>query len=427
MPNLFKRFTNLFTSTRLVSDRKEYVAHRARTVATGGKSFDLSKPELCSTIYSCVSLIANNIAKLKLNVYRTTARGREIYHGHTWQNTLSQNPDLRLSTSKWLNFTVTKLLLEGGVFYYRTDYDESLNVKKELKALGTVKAVAQYDSEVFYKFEGIDSWIPSKDLVFFYLFSRDGITPISPISAIKNELDIQQGAEQTISKFYQNNLFTLLYVEADLDNMGVADKKKAKEYFESLETELAGSANAFNGGVLRVPPLYKLKNIPLPDLKFLESSRFTEGRIASIFNVPGFYLNINEGSSSNPKVEQQALNFRNNCLSNITNILLAELNHKLLTPEEIKQGISIDFDYSQLYTLDLESKAVYMDKLFKMGSLSANEVRQAFGYDRIDNEFADLHFIQSQNQAIEKYDLWINNKMLPPSAPTEPDDNNPKE
>jgi HK97 family phage portal protein len=412
MPNILQRAFNFIIPKKVVvADRNQYLVDKSVSIRSG-KRFDSSHPELCSTIYSCVQLISNNISKLELNVYKKTDRGREIFHEHAWQRTLAYNPDLRLSTSKWLNYTTNKMLIEGGAFFYRSEFDINLTPKKELKALGVVSSVVQLEGEVYYKFEGLDSWIASKDLLFFPIFSRDGITPISPISALKNELDIQSGAESTISNFYRNGLFQILFMESDLDGAGVAEKGKAKEYFEKIQNEVTGSQNAFGGGLLKIPPMYKLKSIPLPDLKFLESSRFTEARISAIYNVPAWYLNINEGSASNySKVEQQQLNFLNNCLSNITNIILAELNDKILTVEERIQGIEIDFDYSNLYTLDLESKSLYLKNLASAGAISPNEIRQQYGYPKIDNEFMDCHFLQSQNQIIEKYDLWGNNKM----------------
>jgi HK97 family phage portal protein len=414
MSNIFQRALNYFNTSKnvVVADHNQYLREKAISLSTGQRKFDFSHPELCSTIYSCVQLVANNVSKLRLNVYRKTERGREIFHGHEWQQALGYSPDLRLSTSKWLNYTVTKMLIDGGAFYYRSDFNNQLQPQRQLKALGCVKEVVQYDDEIYYKFETVEGWIPSKDLVFFYIFSRDAITPISPIQALKNELEIQNGAEVTISNFYKNGLFQLLYMESNLEQVGLADKNKAKEYFDKIQTEIAGSQNAFAGGLLRIPPLYSLKSIPLPDLKFLESSRFTEARIAAIYNVPAWYLNISEGSTSNySKVEQQQLNFLNNCLSNITNIILAELNDKILSVEERGKGISIDFDYSNLYTLDLESKSLYLKNLFSVGAISPNEAREQYGFEKVENEFMDCHFLQSQNQIIEKYDMWGNNKI----------------
>ncbi|HYG03026.1 MAG TPA: phage portal protein [Chryseosolibacter sp.] len=412
--NIIKRFFNSFTSKKVtVANAQQYLSEKSN-IYKAAKTFDLSRPELTSTIFSCVQLIANNISKLKLNVYQKTDKGREVLKDHSWHKTLAFNPDLRLSTAKWINYTVTKLLLEGGVYYLRSDFDSNtLQTKKELKELGTVEAVAAYAGDIFYKFKGITNWIASRDIVFFYIFSRDGVTPISPISALKNELDIQSGAEETIKNYYQNGLFQVLYCEMDLENAGVADKNKAREYFEKLEQEVTGSKSAFAGGLLRVPPMYKLKSISLPDLKFLEQSKFTESRIASAFNIPAFMLNINEGAAAATKIEAQALSFLNNCLSNITNIILAELNDKLLLIDERLNGIEIDFDYESLFTLDLESKTIYLKNLSSTGAISPNDIRVKIGMNKIDNEYMNYHYIQSQNQAIEKYDVWSNNKITP--------------
>lgn len=411
MSNIFKRafsyLTGSGTKEVLVSNRSEYVEQRRQNISTGGK-FDFTQPELCSTVFACVQLISNNISKLRLNVYRTTDKGREVFVKHPWQRSLAYNPDLRLSTAKWLAYTVTKLLIEGGAYFLRTEFDENFNPKNELKALPELEKVSKLGDEIYYKFKGIDGWIPSRRLVFVYLFSRDGITPISPIQALKTELEIQHHSEQVLKNFYSNGIFQLLYVEADLDL--ATDKQKAKEYFQKVEAEVMGSANAYNQ-IFRVPPMYKLKALPLPtDLKWLESSRFSEARIAGLYNVPNFYLNINEGSAPAGKIENQAISFLNNCLSNITNIILAELNDKLLTIEERESGVTIDFDYESLFTTDLESKSMYLKNLASTGGITPNEIRQKLGMPKDGSPFMDMNFIQSQNMPIQYWDKWANNK-----------------
>lgn len=387
---------------KVVADRNDY----KRQIITGNSKFNESRAELCSTVYTCVNIIANNIAKLKLNVYKTTEKGPEIFFDHKWQNTLAYNPDLNFSTAKWLHFVVTKMLLKGGIYFLKQEVS-GLNIKRELKPLGEPENIIEFEGQIYFKFEKIEKWLSSSEVLFIPYLTKDGLTPVSPIAAISNELRIQHGAEQVVKNFYERNVFSLLYAKADLQNLGPADKKKAKEYIEELEKNFSGSQNAFaQGGIFFVPPLYTVEHIPLPDLKFLESSKFTESRIAAIFNIPGFMLNLNEGSSSNPKVEAQAIAFRNNCLSNITNIILSELNDKLLTIDERKKGVYIDFDYSNLFSVDYESKAIYIDKLFKMGALTINEVRQEFGYTNIDSEYANMNWIQKQNAPIQKYDTW---------------------
>lgn len=408
-----------------VPDRHQYFNNKLKSALDGTSRFDGTHPELCSTVYTCVSLIANNVSKITPHVYRKTTKGKIIDVNHSWETSLSINPDLRLSTAKWLAHSITKMLIEGTSYYYISEYDNNLNLKKELKPLCELDNVVQFEGEIYYKFKEVANWIPSKQLLIFYTFSRDGVCGLSPISAISNELQIQHGAEQTISNFYRNGLFQLLYTELDLSRVGAGDKKKADEYFEKLANEVAGSKNAFQGGLLQVPPMYNLKSIPLPDLKFLESSKFTESKIASIFNIPAYMLNINEGAGGNySKVEAQQLHFLNNCLSTVLNIYAKEFTYKLLTTDEIRAGYTIDFDYSQLYTLDLESKSLYMKNLFSIGSITPNEVRESFNLEKSDNEFMNMHFIQSQNQAVEKYPEWMNNKLGVTKGQTRPEEDN---
>jgi HK97 family phage portal protein len=407
---LFKRSSTLTTVPSIPEYKQAKINY-----ALQGNTFDFTRPELCSSVYTAISVIAGSISKLPVHVYRKTDKGTEQYKEHSWYNTLRYSPDSRLSTAKWLNHAICSIYLTGNAFYLKSEFDQTLNPTKSLKYLGAVDKVIQHENEIWYKFENVASWIPSKDLIHFYLISKDGgITGLNPIASIRSELEIQYGAESTTKNFYKNNATSMLYLEADLEGVaGSTTKEKLNEYLDKFQKDFAGYQNS--GTILRVPPMYKLKTLPLADLKFLESSKYTISQIASIFQVPGFYLGVQDNAGSYGKAEQQQIQFKNTCLSNITSILKNELEAKILTVDERNEGVFIDFDYSNLYDTDHESKANYYKTLASIGGVSINQIAEAFNFQKIDSPFADYHFIQSQNQAVEKYDTWGNNKLTAPS------------
>lgn len=413
MSNIFERALTQLTlsrnlQTKQVGSIPEYINTRHSNAIKGTSQFDEKNAHLTSTVFACVNIIASSIAKLELNVYRDTEKGREIYKDHPWQKALRYSPDGRLSTSKWLNYAVTNILLTGGAPSLVQEYDKSLKDDRKLIPLPSeIENVAEYEGKIYYKFKGLEKWIPLEQLYLPMYFSKDSFIPVSPISAIRHELDIQHGAEETVKNFYQKGLFTLLFAESDLDSIGQADKKKIQDWFSKLEAQVAGSANAFdNAGITLIPPAFKVKSIPLPDLKFLENSKFTEGRIASIYNVPAWMLNFEGQNFSVGQIELSQLNFLNVCLSPVCNMIVQELNAKLLTIEERQQGITVDFSYDNLFALDRKTTAEYLKQLASTGAVSPNEIRAKVGLKTVDNEFMNSHFIQSQNQIIEKYDQW---------------------
>jgi HK97 family phage portal protein len=411
--NIFQRIFKR-SNTVTVPSIAEYKQQKISLALNGGQ-FDFTRPELCSSVYTAISVIAGSISKLPIHIYKKTSSGTVPYTDHSWYSSLRYAPDARLSTAKWLNHSICSIYLTGNAFYLKNEFDQSLTSNKSLKYLGAVDKVIQHEGEIWYKFENVSSWLPSKDLVHFYLISKDGgITGLNPIASIRSELEIQYGAETTTKNFYKNNATSMLYLEADLDGVaGSTTKDKLNEYLDKFHQDYAGYQNA--GTIVRVPPMYRLKTLPLADLKFLESSKYTINQIASIFQIPGSYLGVQENSGSYAKAEQETVRFKNVCLSNITSILKNELEAKILTVEERNAGVFIDFDYSNLYDTDHESKANYYKTLASIGGVTANQIAEAFNLPKIDSPFADYHFIQSQNQAIEKYDSWANNNLNKPA------------
>jgi HK97 family phage portal protein len=404
----------LFKKTT-VNSVAQYKQDKINFYNQGGTRFDFTQPELCSSVFAAVSVIAGSISKLPLVVYKQTDKGRVPYTDHPWYNSLRYNPDLRLSTSKWLNFAITTTYLTGNAFFLKKEFDEYLNISnKQLQHLGQPDKVIFHENEYWYKFDTVDTWIPSRDLIHFYIISKDGgVTGLNPIASIRSELEIQHGAESVTANFYKNNATTMLFLEADLEGVGNSTKEKAQEYLDRFYEDQAGYINS--GKIIRVPPMYKLKNLPLADLKFMENSKYTISQIAAIFQVPGFYLGVQDTASSYGKAEQQQIAFKNTCLSNVANIIKSELEAKILTVEERNSGVSIEFDYSNLYDIDHESKANYYKTLASIGGVTVNQIAEAFNLPKVESPFADFHFIQSQNQAIEHYDKWSNNTIQPPA------------
>jgi HK97 family phage portal protein len=408
---LFKRN---FTTSIQVADRKEYFQNRLNAV-TGIRGFNHDSPESCSTVYAAVNIIANTVAKLPLTIYKKTSKGKVPMQEHRWFNALTYSPVGNLSRTKWIANAITDLYFNGNYFALKQEFSaDLLSEKKDLKPLGKLKSAVQYENEVYYSFENVKGWIPSRDLIHFYLISKDnGITGLNPIAAIRNELEIQHGSEQTTINFFKQGSFSVLYVESDLadaDKVGAGsgNKQAIKEHFKRIEEEFSGYLQA--GKIQYIPPMLRLKSLPLPDLKYLENSRFTISQIGAIFNVPSIYLGVQD-SSSPAKAEEQVLAFKNLCISSVCNIIRSELEQKLLTTEERNAGVTIDFDYSALYTVDLISKASYFEKLRQQGAITPNEIREQFGFERSDSEYMDHHFIQSQNQSIELYKNWMNNSL----------------
>jgi HK97 family phage portal protein len=413
--------SNLFGKKVVVADAKEYLNNKSNAIRIGN-SFNLSTPETCSSVYTSINIIAGTISKLPIGIYKKTDNGKVLYTDHKWFNTIKYNPDGRLSTSKWLSFALTQMYLQGNSFFLKSDFDDNLNANvKSLKPLPELEKVTFYEGDYWYKFKNIKNWLPSKELIHFYLISKDGgITGLNPIEAIKTELAIQSGGETALKNHYQNGMLSTLYLEADLEGAGLADKQKAKEYFEQLQVDFQGYQNT--GKIPRIPPMYKLKSLPSNQIDFLVNSKYTINQIAALFQIPSNMLGVNEGANYG-KAEEQGLAFKNITLSNICNIIKSELEAKILTVQERNEGVSIDFDFSKLYDIDLTTRANVAKTLHSMGVLSPNEVREQFSLEKIDNDNLNYHYQQMQVIPIELTD-YVNYKPVQTTPPATGDDNN---
>lgn len=395
--DLFVKRSNKITA---VPDVKQYFLNKST-----GKDFNLSRAELNSTVFTCINIITNTISKCDLEIYRTTDGRKEKVTNHYWYDAVRFNPDLKLSTKKWLGYALTSMYLDGNAFFY-VDV-----ATQQFKALGELEKISPVvDNDTYYKFKNIDTWLPSSQLLHFYLISKDGGRyGLNPIESIKAELEIQKGGEAGVMNYYRNGLNNQLYLEVDIESgEKFTDKNKAKEFInKSLELH-GGIFN--NHTIPQIPPLYRLKSLPQAQLDFLSNNKYSISQIGALFNVPEAFLGT-QSSQTYGKADQQVA-FFNTCLSNVCSIVTDELSNKLLTIKERKAGLSIGFDFTNLYDTDYDSKATYLGKLNGMGAISANEIRQQFNLSWVEGVGMNTYYRQAQY-------VDINSTLINPiSSPT---------
>ncbi len=250
------------------------------------------------------------------------------------------------------------------------------------------------DDQIYYKFKNVDGWIPSNQLIHFYLISKDGgRLGLNPIDSIRAELSIQKGGESGVMNYYENGLNNQLYLEVDIESgEKFMDKNKVKEFLDQTLNMHAGIFQ--NHSIPQIPPLYKLRALPQAQLDFLSNNKYSISQIGALFNVPEAFLGT-QSSQTYGKADQQVA-FFNTCLSNICSIVTDELNNKILSIDERKAGYSIQFDFTNLYDTDNDAKATYLSKLNGMGAINANEIRQAFNLPYVDGKGMNTYYRQAQ-------------------------------
>jgi len=97
---------------------------------------------------------------------------------------------------------------------------------------------------------------------------------------------------------------------------------------------------------------------------------------------------------------QLMVNFLTFCIDPICDMIATEINAKRYGRDGYLKGNFVKIDTSSVKHVDLFDVATAVDKLISSGATSINEVRRALGLPRIDEEWADEHFITKNYQQI---------------------------
>lgn len=392
--NFFQRLFPVANNLKsiVVPDRNEYLKNKQlQAFNIGAGNFDLTKAELISTIYTCISILASNMSRLPVLIYKEQANNKTIDKSHYYYSSLRYQPQSIYSYQNWISLVVSHLYFCGNAYAI-------INGKELVLVNPDDVSISVVGNTMWYLVEGFERPFRHSEILHFKLLSKDGIYGLNPIQSLKSEINLQYKSEKTTDTLFTNNTFSTKYLEVDFETALSTTKVKKDEYLEKMQNEIAGYTNA--GSIMVVPPMYKLKELKInpSDLNFLEIAGYTESSIAAHFGIPIFLLGKSNSNYSN--FEQQTLNFKNQVLGGLSNIIRCELEAKLLSIDERINGSSIEFDFKPLMDTDIQTRATVAKTLNNMGALSPNEVRKEFNLERIDQPAMDKYYSQIQYQPL---------------------------
>lgn len=397
---MFERLKNKFKRSATVANAQnttygtvsllDMISSNAQTSTTG---IDIT-PETAvntSTVYACVNILANNIAKMPLQLYERTPKGRQ--HVTDLEDKVSYLIEKR--PNDFLTPFQFKHLLEvhrnlWGNAYINIEWGVD-GKPKSLWILNPALTFPQvrFDTgELFYLTtlpDGTNVKLNSTDVIHLKALATGSLKGIAPISAARENIGSLSASQQFKGKFFANGtaMAGVLKVPAQL---GKEAKEKLRAEWESLYT---GIDNAQRVAILDMGLDFQSIGMPLKDAQFIESMKFDKTEIATIFNIPMHMVN-ELGQATYSNIEQQSIDFANNTLSPIATQYEQEFSYKLLSLQEQKTKY-IKFNFKALLKADSQARAAFYKEMVQMGVMSINEVRELEEMDIIEN--GDKHFI----------------------------------
>lgn len=271
------------------------------------------------TVYACVSLIANDVSKLKLRLLeRSSTENGEIWSEIPSDLPIFIRPNGYQDTAQFIRSWVLSKLIHGNAYIWKARDQKSKKVIA-LHVLNAAKVRVRVtdDGAILYQVGsdnlsgvGDDGFaIPTDDII------HDLINPfyhplcgISPLSAAA--LSATQGLEiQSSGKtFFKNNSRPAGIITIPERIKPEAADRLKKQWDEAYSGEKQGKVAVLSGGVD-----FKALSLTATDSQLIEQLKLSSEMACQVFHVPSFKVGVGSAPTYN-NIEALNLAYYTDCL-----------------------------------------------------------------------------------------------------------------
>lgn len=351
-----------------------------------------------ASVYACVQAIADDMAAMPLQAFKSTDNKRERVREHAADYVLTKRTNRNMNPFNWKKLVLTDLLTYGN--HYSLIAFGSDGQVQELIPLNAAATKVYQDSntnEIFYRTTHHNE---TKDLLNYEVFhvrnmSKDGIEGISPILTLKDNIESNASADMLNHSLVSSGGVPkgIIKVAASL---GTDAKEKVK-----AEWKKVNSGNAV--GVLDSGMDFQSLGQSIQEMEWLKGQKFNLEMISAVFKVPLHRINqLDRATFSN--IEHQSLEYYKNTLLPLARMIEEEINFKLFSDREIKQGYYVKFNFDAILRPDSITRATVQEMNYRNGFKTLNDIRAENEDDAYPDEMADKPMMTLNYDALENFD-----------------------
>jgi HK97 family phage portal protein len=337
-----------------------------------------------TAVMACVTMLAEDVAKLPANIYRRRPDGsREAVKDHFLYTLLEEPNDWQ----NWLEFCEQMqcgLILRGNAYAVILRNGRGVPVRLVPINPDRVALWQGVDGALFYKVtpSGFHEMailrdqpfmIPAEDMFHIRGFSLNGLLGASRIMLAREAIGLGLAQEQQAARWMGQG--------AKPSGVLTTDQKltpeAAKRISDDWKAMLGGLQNSGKTAVLEQGLKWQQLSMTSSDLEFIASRQFQLQEIARIFRVPPHMIGELSRSTNN-NITQQSQEYVNYTLTGFTRRWQAKLSS---TFQLRRNDLFVDFDFGVLTRADITARYnAYRTGIMSM-FLTPNEARLDDGRD----------------------------------------------
>lgn len=339
-------------------------------------------------LYGCARVWCNTMGSIPCQVYRDTAKGREIARKHPLYWLLHDSPNMYMTSLEWRETMTLGLALQGN------SYSSIQRIGGRVVSLNPLRPdwmIVHFDAKgLWYEYQngatGKREIYPAEDILHLKNFSLDGIHGLSPIGMLREVIGRGLAMQQYSSSFFRNGGRPggVLMHEKSLTEEAV---KRIRDGWQKLH---GGPENAGQIAILWEGMKYQNIGVPPGDAQFVETAHLTAADIACAYGVPMNKLAQSDKTATYASAEQFSLDFVKDTVRPMAVRFEQAINKSVVGP---RSDVFVEFDLEGLLRGDAASRAEFYSKMVQHGIMTRAEVRRKENLPEI--EGADALTVQS--------------------------------
>lgn len=346
-----------------------------------------------SDVFTSVSIIASDIASSPVQLMKNNMPQADDELVHL----INEQPNSVMDGWHLKYALAVNMLLNGNSFAEIIREDEK-PVAIELLPNSSVTVTQADNGTIKYNVGERKRTVKPSDMLHFKYFTQDGLTGLSPLYALRDEMKIQKAGNRTWYNFFSRGVNGSGILKIHKSDLDAEAKQSIREKFEEANGS-SGGDNALRTIILDDSMDYSTLEINTDVLKLVNSSDWTSKQIAKAFGVPVERLSVENAHSSSI---QNNLIYMQNTLVHYFNVFTSELDSKLR--DNVKEVFRFNAD--RLLEADPQTKVENVLKQVQGSLLTINEGRSKLGLppkEGGDRLLASLNY--TYLDSLEKYQL----------------------
>lgn len=353
------------------------------------------------TVYACISQIAYDIGKLRLNLTKKDNNDIATVTQHSTITPLLRRPNHFQTRQKFIELWLTSLLTYGNTYTLKARNTNGTVVALYILDPTKIEPLVSEDGAIFYRLKKDRLTQVPKDIIAIpaYEIIHDtmitlfhpliGVSPLYAASrTINQSLAIQEHSEY----FFENRA----QPGGILTAPGHIKKDTADAIRAAWATRYSGE-NAGKIAVLGDGLKYDSMSENAEDSQLVEQLQWSDEKICSVFKVPPYKVYVGK----QPTYEQsESLDraYYSGCLQRHIESIESLLDEGLSVPAN--QGTQ--FVIEDLLKMDIALKMRTQAEGVKGGFIAPNEARRKFNYSPVQG--GDTPYMQQQNFSLAALD-----------------------